>query len=236
MKIGGAVALAALAIGAAAVLPLSIWVGWLVEWVRAAGATGAIVYALVYVLATVCMIPGSILTVGVGVAYGPIWGTLFVSPVSVLAAAVPFALGRTLARGWVAGWTASDPRFRAVDVAVGEHGFKIVVLMRLSPLVPFNVLNYAFGLTDVKLRDYVLGSFVGMLPGALLYVYIGSMIGEVAALSRGEEAVGTARQLLSAAGLVATIVVTVFITRLARRALSTKLSERPAVALQTERR
>lgn len=236
MKVGGAVAIASLAVEAAAVLPLSAWVDQLVEWTRAAGATGALVYAVVYVLATVCLIPGSILTLGVGMAYGPIWGTLFVSPVSVVAATVAFVLGRTVARPWIARRTASDPRFRAVDLAIGSHGFKIVVLIRLSPLLPFNVLNYALGLTEVRLRDYVLGSFIGMLPGALLYVYIGSLIGELASFSRGAAEVSTARHVVSGLGFVATIVGTVFVTRLARRALAEELSQRQALALQPERR
>ena len=203
---------------------------------RAAGARGALVYAVVFVVATVCMVPGSILAAGVGMAYGPLWGTLVVSPVSVVAATLAFTLGRTLARGWIAGWAASNPKFRAVDLAIGEHGLKIVILIRLSPLFPFNVLNYALSLTDVRLRDYVLGSFIGMLPGAVLYVYIGSLVGDVASLSQGAAGAGSARLVLSAIGLVATVAVTVYVARVARRALSDEISQYTAVAQRPERR
>lgn len=231
VKVGGVVALASLAVEAAFVLPLSHWASQLVDWMRAAGPTGAIAYAAVYVLAAVLMLPGSVLTAGAGLAYGPWWGTLLVSPVSVVAATVAFMLGRTAARGWIERRTGADPRFRAIDAAIGRHGFRIVVLLRLSPLFPFNVLNYALGLTGVGLRDYVFGSFIGMLPATFLYVYIGSLVGDVAALSHGESGASAARQVLSLVGLAATVVVTIYITRVARRALADELSRaNPAAA------
>lgn len=222
---GGGVAVLALLLAAAAFwLPLVEWAGWLVDWMRGAGATGAIAFAVVYVVAAVLMVPGSVLTAGAGLAYGPWWGIALVSPVSVLAATVAFMLGRTAARGWIARRTEADPRFRAVDAAIGRHGFRIVTLLRLSPVFPFNVLNYALGLTGVRLRDYVLGSFIGMLPGTFLYIYLGSLVGDVAALTSGASTASAARQALSVVGLAATIVVTVYITRVARQALATELS------------
>jgi uncharacterized membrane protein YdjX (TVP38/TMEM64 family) len=230
VKVGGVIALASLAVGAAFVLPLSHWASQLVDWMRRAGPTGAIAFAAVYVLAAVLMLPGSVLTAGAGVAYGPWWGTLFVSPVSVVAATVAFMLGRTAARGWITKRTGADPRFRAVDAALGRRGFRIVALLRLSPLFPFNVLNYALGLTGVGLRDYVLASFIGMLPGTFLYVYIGSLVGDVAALSHGNSTASAARQALSFIGLAATVIVTTYITRVARRALADELSRSKTVA------
>ena len=224
VKVGGVIALASLAVAAAFVLPLTQWASQLVDWMRGAGPTGVIAYVAVYVLAAVLMLPGSLLTAGAGLAYGPWWGTLLVSPVSVLAATVAFMLGRTVARGWISKRTVADPRFRAVDAAIGRHGFRIVVLLRLSPLFPFNVLNYALGITSVGLRDYVLGSFIGMLPGTFLYVYIGSLVGHVASLSHGAAPASRARHALSLVGLAATVIVTVYITRVARRALADELS------------
>ena len=220
-----------LAVGALALaiafLPVERWILALVEWIRAAGATGAAVYAVVYVGATLLLLPGSVLTAGAGFAYGPTWGTLLVSPVSVTAATLAFVLGRTLARGWVSQRVAHHPRFAAIDRAIGERGLKIVLLLRLSPVLPFNLLNYALGLTRVRLRDYVLGSFFGMLPGTFLYVYIGSLVTNASQLMSGNRPrAGGFGDALYWGGLVATVVVTVIITRAARKALRQAVDER----------
>ncbi len=223
-RIGVVLVMAAVAIAAAVAFPLDGWTGRLVAWMQAAGAIGVLAFAAAYILATVLLLPGALLTAGAGLAYGPLWGTLLVSPVSVAAATLAFTLGRTVARSWVARRTEGDSRFRAVDAAIGRHGLRIVVLLRLSPVFPFNVLNYALGLTGVRLRDYVIGSFVGMLPGTLLYVYLGWVVGSLAAPSDGAGAAGPARQALLVVGLVATIAVTAYVTRVARRALSDELA------------
>ena len=225
LRVGGGIALMFLVIEAAVALPLSRWVGQLVHWMQAAGSIGALVYSVTYVVATVFMLPGAILTAGAGLAYGPLWGTLLVSPVSVLGATCAFLLGRSILRDWVARRTARDPKFRAVDAAIAGHGLTIVILLRLSPVFPFNVLNYALALTGVTLRDYVLGSFVGMLPGTLLYVYVGSVVGDIAAVSQGTTQTSTAHHLLSGVGLAATIAVTAYVTRLARGALADQLGQ-----------
>ncbi|MEO8359294.1 MAG: VTT domain-containing protein [Vicinamibacteria bacterium] len=228
LKVGGVVALISLAIEGAFVLPLSTWVSQLIDWMQAAGPTGAIAYAVVYILAAILMLPASILTAGAGLAYGPLWGTFLVSPVSVLAATLAFLLGRTIARGWITKRTSNDPKFRAVDAAIGKQGLKIVLLLRLSPVFPFNLLNYALGVTGVSLRDYVLGSFVGMLPGTILYVYLGSVVGNLSGVAHGASQGSAARTALSVAGLLATVAVTIFITRVARRALAAELETSPS--------
>jgi uncharacterized membrane protein YdjX (TVP38/TMEM64 family) len=197
----------------------------LVSWMRGAGAAGVLVYALVYAAAAICLLPGSILMIGAGVAYGPIWGTLIASPASALAATAAFLVGRTVARRRVAAWAARDPRFAAIDAAVGDQGLKLVILVRLSPLVPFNVLNYALGLTRVRTRDYALGSLVGMLPVTFLYVYAGSVVGDLARAAQGG-ADHPWRPVLSALGLLATLVVTIHLTRLAKRALAGVAADR----------
>jgi uncharacterized membrane protein YdjX (TVP38/TMEM64 family) len=157
-------------------------------------------------------------------------GTLLVSPVSVTAATIAFLLGRTVARGWIAERVQRDPRFAAVDAAIEREGLKIVLLLRLSPVIPFNVLNYALGLTRVRLRDYVLGSFVGMLPGTFLYVYLGSLVTTAASLGSGGASAGTAQHAIYWGGLAATVLVTLFVTRLARRALGAALETDARVA------
>ena len=221
--IGGAVALVALAAEFAVALPMRHAIGQLVGWIHSAGAAGVAAYAAAYIVFTVLLIPGSLLTGGAGLAYGPWLGLLLVSPLSVAAATLSFVLGRTVARGWIARRVAADPRFRAVDAAIGQRGFKIVLLLRLSPLFPFNVLNYALGLTDVRLRDFILASFIGMLPGTFLYVYLGSLVSNVASLSAGGDAGGAAQRFAYWAGLAATVAVTIYVTRVARGALQTEL-------------
>lgn len=234
MKKWSRYALAAAAMGALAagvlLLPWSRWTLRLVEWIRAAGVVGVAFYVVAYVVATLLLLPGSVLTAGAGFAYGPVFGTLLVSPASVLAATLSFLLGRSVARGWVSRRIAKDPRFVAIDRAIGESGFKIVLLLRLSPIVPFNLLNYALGLTRVRLRDYVLASFLGMLPGTVLYVYLGSVVTSGSELLAGRSASGPWGQVLYWGGLVATIAATVLVTRIARRALRRAL-EAPTSSL-----
>lgn len=212
------------------VLPWSRWTLRLVEWIREAGAVGVAFYVVAYVVATLLLLPGSVLTAGAGFAYGPVLGTLLVSPASVLAATLSFLLGRSAARDWVSRRIATDPRFGAIDRAIGESGFRIVLLLRLSPIVPFNLLNYALGLTRVRLRDYVLASFLGMLPGTVLYVYLGSVVKNASELLAGRAVTGPWGQALYWGGLVATIAAAVLISRTARRALHRTL-DRPAPSL-----
>ncbi len=213
-------------------LPWSQWALLLVEWIRDAGLVGEAVYSLAYVGATLLLLPGSILTVGAGLAYGPLWGTLLVSPVSVLAATLAFLLGRGIARKRVARRIAQHPRFSAIDEAIGDSGFKIVLLLRLSPIFPFNLLNYALGLTRVSLRDYVVASSLGMLPGTFLYVYLGSLVTNASELLSGKRpAAGPWEHVLYWGGLGATLLVTVIITRIARQALNKALEPRARVEL-----
>ena len=205
---------------AAYFLPVGERLLGLVEWLRGAGPPGMVVFAAAYLLATVVMLPGSVLTLGAGFAYGPVVGLLLVSPASVLAATVAFVLGRTVARGWVSRRVGANRRFAAIDEAVAQGGFKMVLLLRLSPVVPFNLLNYALGLTRVGLGRYVLASFIGMLPGTFFYVYLGSFVTSASELlTAGKTERPPWAQALYWGGLLATAVATVLITRLARRAL-----------------
>jgi uncharacterized membrane protein YdjX (TVP38/TMEM64 family) len=192
----------------------------LVGWIRDAGWAGMAIFALAYVAATVLFLPGSILTLGAGFAYGVGLGTVAVTVAANLGAFAAFVLGRTVARGWVAAKVHENARFTAIDRAVGREGLKIVLLTRLSPIFPFNLLNYAFGVTGVSARDYVIGSLIGMLPGTLMYVYLGSLITNVSELAAGRASGGDAQQLFYFAGLAATVGVSIYVTRIARRALA----------------
>lgn len=191
-----------------------------VEWVRGRGLWGALVIGGGYAIATVLMLPGSLVTLFVGYLYGPIRGFLLVSPASVAGATLAFLLGRGLARGWIEKRMQENTRFQALDAAIADSGFRILVLTRLSPVFPFVILNYAFGLTRLSLHKYVLGSFLGMLPGTFLYVYLGSTVEDLQQLTQGgAPEAGTAGQVMKWVGLFATVVVTVMITRTARAAL-----------------
>lgn len=174
-----------------------------------------------YVLACVMFVPGAILTLGAGALFGLLVGSITVSLAATAGATAAFLVGRYLVRDWVAAKVAGNARFAAVDEAVGREGFKIVLLTRLSPVFPFNLLNYAYALTGVSLRDYVLASWLGMIPGTIMYVYVGTLFGDVAALAGGvgERERTPAEWALLAGGLVVTVVVTVYVTRIARRAL-----------------
>jgi len=189
----------------------------LVSWAREAGLAGVLVYAAAYVASTVLVLPASVLTLGAGFAWGPLVGVAIVSPVSVLAATAAFVLGRTLLRSRVERRILGDPRFAAIDRAIGDQGLKLVLLLRLSPIVPFNFLNYALALTRVRLRDYLLGSALGMFPATVLYVYLGSLVTSGTQLLSGQRpASGAAGAALYWGGLLATVLAVVYATRLAR--------------------
>lgn len=197
-------------------------------WVESLGSIAPIAFIVLYNIATVLLIPGSLLTLGSGVLFGLVWGSVYVFFAATLGATLAFWLGRTVARDWVSNKISAYPKFAAIDTAVAKEGFKIVFLTRLSPLFPFNLLNYAFGITQVSLKDYVLGS-VGMIPGTILYVYIGSLIGSVAQIGMKGATLDPQTQKLQwiakIIGFIATIAVTVYITRIAKKALNDSISE-----------
>lgn len=213
-----AVVIVAIAVAATA-LPTERWLLQLVGFIRGAGAVGVLAYVATYWVATVALLPGSIITLAAGFAYGPLWGTALVVPTATIGATFSFLIGRFFARGWVAHKVAGSARFRAIDRAIGKSGFKIVLLLRLSPVLPFSLLNYALGVTGVRTRDYFLASLLGMIPGTAMYVYLGSLVTSASQLAAGAADGGAAQQALYWGGLVATVLVTVLLTRLARREL-----------------
>ena len=190
-----------------------------VERVRGLGAWGPAAFVGGYVLATVAGIPGSLLTLAAGAIFGLWAGTLWVFLGATLGASAAFLIARYLARGAVERRVGADPRVRAIDAAIAAQGARVVFLLRLSPAVPFSLLNYLLGLTRVRFRDFVVAS-AGMLPGTLLYVYTGKVAGDVAAAAGGRgPARGAGYYVVLALGLAATVAVTVVVTRAARRAL-----------------
>lgn len=206
-------------------LPVKDYVLAALEWMASHPESSWPAFIALYVLATVCLVPGLILTVAAGAMFGLWRGVVVVSAASVLGATAAFFVGRTVARSWTERRIAAWPRFRALDRALTERGFWIVLLTRLSPLFPFNLLNYAYGVTAVQPRDYVAASWLGMLPGTVLYVYAGSAAASLAqALAGGARSRGTPMLLLWIVGLAATVAVVALVTRVARRALEHELS------------
>ena len=197
-------------------LPVDEWIRAFIAWVSGLGVSGALVFGAVYVVATVLMMPGSPLTIGAGLVFGLRLGFPIVIVSATVGATLAFLVARYLARQKVAARIGDHPRFRAIDDAIAEDGWKVVLLLRLSPLVPFNIQNYLYGLTSIKLSHYVSASFVGMMPGALLYLYIGA-VGKAVVDDTGPG--GAVRWVFFGVGLVATVAVTVLVTRKARMKL-----------------
>lgn len=194
------------------------------RWIDSLGIIGGIAFIVIYIIATVAFLPGSILTLGAGVVFGVLWGAVYVFVGATLGAIAAFLVGRYLARGWISKKIEGNQKFAAIDKAVAKEGFKIVLLTRLSPVFPFNLLNYAFGITGVSLNDYVLGS-AGMIPGTIMYVYIGSLAGDLARIGTESQPTNPAIQwAIRIIGFIATVAVTVYVTRIARKALAEKVS------------
>ncbi|MEH2064393.1 MAG: TVP38/TMEM64 family protein [Nostoc sp.] len=193
------------------------------HWIDNLGAVGAIAFIALYIIATVAFFPASILTLGGGVIFGAIWGSLYVFIGATLGATAAFLVGRYLARDWIARKIADHKKFAAIDQVVGREGLKIVLLTRLSPIFPFNLLNYAFGITGVSLKDYFIGS-VGMIPGTIMYVYLGSLAGNLAMIGTETQPTNpTLQWAIRILGLFATVAVTVYVTQIARKALEEEL-------------
>ncbi|MCX5962169.1 MAG: TVP38/TMEM64 family protein [Cyanobacteria bacterium] len=197
------------------------------SWVQGLGPIAPIAFILIYNLATVLFVPGLILTLGGGVLFGLGFGTVYVFIAATLGATIAFGIGRNFARSWVTEKMVGYPKFGAIDAAVAKNGFKIVLLTRLSPLFPFNILNYAFGITQVSFKDYVLGS-IGMIPGTILYVYLGSLIGNIALIgttNRLDPETERLQWIAKIIGFIVTIGVTIYITRIAQKALDQTIEE-----------
>src|SRR6266550_1636641 len=205
---------------AAQFLPVQQWLRSFNDWVGQTGLAGIFIFIAVYAAATVLLAPGAILSIGAGFAFGLWKGFLAVSAAATLGASLAFLVARFVARDKIEAMARRNPKFRRIDNAIGKQGAKLIFLLRLSPVIPFNLSNYFYGLTAVKFWPYVLASWIGMMPGTFLYVYIGT-VGKAAVLAAGGEAVKQGWQYWTfiSVGLVATIVVTIWVTKIARDAL-----------------
>ena len=195
------------------------------ERARAMGIWGPLVLAAICVPSAVLMVPASWITLLGAFTFGISRSVVPLSVGHALGSCAAFLVSRYLARGWVERRLAGNARLAAIDRAVAEQGFKIVFLSRLSPLLPFGVLSYSFGLTNISLRKYALATWLGMSPGTLLYVYLGAAAKEVGDVFSGRVVDGGVERALFFVGLAATFAVTAVITRIAGAALREAVRE-----------
>lgn len=216
--LAGIIAIVAVAVGLKH-LGSTALVESILAWIASLGPLAPIAFVGVYIIAAVLFIPGAILTISGGFLFGLAYGMIYVSVGATLGATCAFLIGRYVARERIAKKLAGNANFEAIDQAVAREGWKIVGLARLSPIFPFNLLNYAFGLTGISLRDYFLASWMGMIPGIIMYVYIGTLAGDLARIGSGSTIRSPGRLAFEIIGFGATIVVTLYVTRVARNAL-----------------
>lgn len=191
------------------------------DWVGQMGVAGILIFVLVYAVATVLLAPGAILTIGAGFAFGLWKGFLAVSAGATIGASLAFLVARFMVRDKIKAIAHRNDKFRKIDNAIGRQGAKLIFLLRLSPVIPFNLSNYFYGLTGVRFWPYVIASWIGMMPGTFLYVYIGTAGKAAVATAAGGEAMKHGWQYWTflGIGLAATLVVTIWVTKIARDAL-----------------
>jgi uncharacterized membrane protein YdjX (TVP38/TMEM64 family) len=223
-RVAVAVLLLAVIVAVAVGLPLASWAADAAAWSRGHRQAAGALFVAAYVLAAVLIVPASILTLAAGYLFGLPLGVALTSAGSVLGAMAAFVVGRFVARDWIARRAVAWPRFGALDAALHHDGFAIVLLARLSPLIPYSVLNYGLSITAARFRDYALATWIGMLPATALYVYAGTLAKDLATLTSATRAPSWATQSLLAFGFLATAALTVLITRRATRVLRERLA------------
>ena len=195
------------------------------QWIQNWGWMGGIAFILLYIAATILLIPGSILTLGAGVVFGVTWGSVYVLIGAIVGETAAFLLGRYITRDWISHKIKDNQTFFALNLALNREGLKIILLTRLSPIFPFSLLNYAFGVTGISLRDYFLGS-IGMIPMTVTYVYFGSLAEDLASIGEVSQLANPELQwAIRICGFIATVAATFYITRIARQTLNKSLDE-----------
>jgi uncharacterized membrane protein YdjX (TVP38/TMEM64 family) len=202
---------------------------WL--WLNTLATQDPLTFIIIFNIATLLGIPASLLAIRVGYVFGAGWGTFYVLIAAIIGAILTFIIGRYLVKDWAQRKIQNNMWFRVIDRAVAQEGWKIVLLTRLSPLFPFNLTNYAFGVTQISLKNYVIGS-IGILPGTFLYTYIGSLTNDIAAInlstSSADFSIQVVQWIMRIVGLVATVIILLYTNRIAKNALNQHLmSEHP---------
>lgn len=185
----------------------------IIEQTSTSGIKGYLGFILIYIVSTIMMLPGSPLTFTAGALFGFWKGLVIVSIGSTIGAGCAFLVSRYLARNFVKRKFLNNERFKSIDSGINEEGFKIVILARLSPVIPFFLLNYAFGITKIRFSHFLTASWIGMIPGTMVYVLMGSM---GSAMISGKKSL--LEWVLLGTGIIATIFVTLLISRIIRKA------------------
>jgi uncharacterized membrane protein YdjX (TVP38/TMEM64 family) len=203
----------AVAVAGWILLPVAACVAAFQQWVLGLGPWGVAVFALLFIATTLVLAPDWPLSIAAGFVYG-FWALPVVLAAAMIASTLSFLAARYLVRNRVRAFFVGRPRLAAIDRAVAEEGWKIVALLRLSPAVPFNLQNYLFGATAIPLRDYVIATAIGIVPGSVLYVYLGALGN--AAHDGGGGAHAIFKWLLFGIGLAATVAAAIIVARKAR--------------------
>lgn len=205
-------------------LPLANWIALLIEWGRSHPVLGPVIYMAFVVLATVLFLPGSVAMMIGGFLYGFLPGFLFVALALPVGAQGAFEFGRWLARPWIRRKVANNRRMQVIEAALNEQAFVIIVLTRLSLIIPFNLLNYAYGATSVKATTHWMATAVGMLPAIALYVYLGTLARDLGQILSGKAAPTELGYWILLGGIAAIVLATWVIHRTATRALEKHLN------------
>ncbi len=198
-----------------------------VDSINQLGWIAPFVFVLAYIVITVAFLPASVVTLGAGATFGPVLGPIYVFIGAMLGATAAFLIGRFVARDWIAKKVEDKPFFKALDNAIAEEGLKLIFLIRLSPAFPFNLLNYALGLTKVSFKDYVIGT-TGIIPGTIMYVYLGWIAREAATLGNTSGATWqevAIKWTINILLLVTIVAISLYIAKIARKALKDAVPE-----------
>lgn len=183
------------------------------------GPWAPVLFIVLYVFACVALVPAAMLTLAGGAVFGLFWGVVYVVIGASLGATAAFLIGRFLARDWVTARLGDNPMLAAVQEATERDGWKIVFLTRLAPIFPFFLLNYAYGLTRVPLKHYLPATCLGIIPGTILFTYIGTLANSHGTEASPSQWIGRGFVLVTAALAVACL------GRIARKALNKKTHE-----------
>lgn len=198
---------------------IQTWLSNALDWVDSLGPLGPIAFIAIYIISTVALIPGSLLTLGSGAIFGIVQGSIYVFIGAMIGLTMAFLVGRYVARDWVAKKIEGNKSFSAIDDAIAKEGYKLMFLIRLSPGFPFGLLNYIMALTKISLKDYIIGA-TGILPGTIMYVYFGSLLG-LAAIQQGEQP--EIPWMVQVVLGIVIVTLTLYVTKVAREALKSKL-------------
>jgi len=199
----------------------SEWLQQSVQWMQAIQAVGWLGW--LFAAACLVFIPGSVLTLGAGAIYGFWLGIFLVLVGNGLSALCSLLITRYLLRDWAVKYFAKYPKMEALKTAVEEDGWKIVCLTHLSPIMPFSLINYALGLTSISVTEFLLATEVGSIPATIIYVYLGTLIGNLAKIAPEIHRHRPLEWLLQGLGLIVTIAVTIYIARASSVTLKKRL-------------